>query len=234
MEYLIEYLDASFYTLAIAIGFAIVGLIVAIYKFKNNSRISKLFIIYFVSYILLNIVILIDPKFLFYNSFYFEFVSNVDLIFTIIEFFIFVIFFKIIFLKPLQLKLLIVITYVFLSLVCGLIIIDYVTFSKLSIKTLQSIFTIQAVCVIIPCVLYYLDIYRSQPDIILTNDQRFWIVTGITFFMVCTLPFSIFINYLNELNIVYYKYLYSIFYIFYVLLFTMIIRSFLCKTEIAK
>ena len=103
----------------------------------------------------------------------------------------------------------------------------------LVVLSLTNLFTIQAVSLLIICISYYIKIFKDAPDLILLNEPSFWIITGLTFFMLSTLPFSLISPYLIR-NTVLYRNLFSIFFIFYCILFLMIIRAFLCRQVLAK
>jgi hypothetical protein len=85
------------------------------------------------------------------------------------------------------------------------------------------------VSLLIPCAFYYTEIFRLKPNLQLAQEPSFWVVTGLSFVLICTFPLSLCINYLYQTNKIVYSNLYSIFYIFYFLLFLMIIRGHLCK-----
>lgn len=144
-----------------------------------------------------------------------------DLIFTIVEFFIITFYFK--HLKEYShqnhLK---IISILFVTIITAILIIDLQHYGVLYYKTVQKIFTIQAALLAFPCFYFYKNLFTNSPESNLIKDPDFWISTGISFFMICTFPFSLFISQLRDSLYFQIEYLFSIFDIFYCLLFIMI------------
>jgi hypothetical protein len=233
-QILLKYLKESFFTPFITPCIAIIAIIIILLK-SRNSRIGKLFVLYLSFYVINIFTYALFPFFKYYRKYITKDLEPfVDLFFTIFEFFIFYIFFRRIALTRINQIVLIIIKYIFISIVFCLVVNSVFWHHFLKLNVLQSIFTIQAVCLLIPCIFYYFKIFQHSPTLKLTNQADFWIVTGLAFFTICTMPFSLFINYISFKNPHLYHYLYSIFYIFYALLFIMIIRAFLCNPVTVK
>lgn len=115
-----------------------------------------------------------------------------------------------------------------------LILNDFYAFYKLKQSSIYILFTIQAIGLIIGSIFYYIDIFRSPSVSNLKKQPLFLTIMGISFFMLCTLPYSIAVNSLKESNPFITQYLFSIFYIFYCFLFLMIIKALLCKPVIGR
>ena len=107
---------------------------------------------------------------------------------------------------------------------------DIIIYNNLQFSTEAILWEFQAIVLLIPCVIYFVEIFRST-NINLIKEPSFWIITGLSFFMLSTLPVSFLFYYIvdnHELTYV----LSSIFNLFYILLFIMITRGHLCKKEI--
>jgi hypothetical protein len=96
------------------------------------------------------------------------------------------------------------------------------------------LFCIQAVSLLIICAYYFINTFKKVQIVNLLTEPSFWIVTGLTFFMLSTLPFSLISASLIKKDWNLFVYLFSIFYIFYTILFIMILKGYLCKPVIAK
>jgi hypothetical protein len=96
-------------------------------------------------------------------------------------------------------------------------------------RTINTFYTLQAVLLIVFCIMYFIELFKKPPVLILLREPSFWITTGLFFFMSCTLPYSLLENQINHHFHEFAVELFSIFHIFYSLLFIMIIKAFLCK-----
>jgi hypothetical protein len=234
MDLIIKYLRGSFYTQIIAFVCSIIGFLISIARRKQSPNYLNVFTFYFLSYIILDFIVICSPIVYSYKILNkFKVLNNIsiiiDLLFTVIEFLTFIIFFIKILDKSINKLIVKTINYVFLVSIFVIYTFEFISLPQLKLSTLQNLYSFQAICLLIPCFLYYLEIFKAEPILILTNDPKFWIVTGLSFFMICTFPFSLFTNYFKAKNPLLYNYMYSIFYIFYALLFIMISRSYLCK-----
>jgi hypothetical protein len=229
MNQLIEFFRESYFTSFICLLISALGLIISILHRKRHV-ILEYFPYYFFAHVLANISFSIHDTY-FSESVLHSTLLNlntfVDYALTIIEFLVFIYVFektiiqKSKFLKALRL--------LFLALCLLLLFQDLFRYRILNQSTLHNVFTLQASFLIIACITYYLHIFRLPPYIKLREDPVFWIATGLIFFMICTLPLSLAINYIRTSSLLLYQQLFPIFYIFYCLLFLMIINAFLCK-----
>lgn len=157
-----------------------------------------------------------------------------DYIFTVFEFLIFYSFFK----KTLSFKIyqriLSVLFFLFLSIGCGLLFYDIIVSGMVPESSISFLFNAQAFVLLVPCIFYFLEIFKSKPTSNLLRTPAFWVVTGLSFFMISTLPFSILLNSLWKNRQMVYYYGFDFFYLFYFILFLMIIRAYLCKPATAK
>ncbi len=228
MEKVLDYWRFTYYTAPLNLILALIALIIAIVKWKKQF-IQNSLIYFYISYIMLLLVAFADaatkPKFDPPLRLAFTFI---ELITTIIELFVFhYVVIKFISSTKIQRRLK-PIPYVFIFY----IIVNFIWKNKNGIidqAFLQNVFTVQAIFLIVACISYYVDLFVKEPNFKLLNEPSFWIVTGLSFFMICTFPFSILGQILMKANYKLYLQLFSIFNIFYCLLFIMIIRSYLCK-----
>jgi hypothetical protein len=159
----------------------------------------------------------------------FNFTNYADYFFILVELFVFTRFFlKIVVSKKIKATLLVLsvlfIPYFFLELYFD----KY--FPRSISETSQSrVYTVESLVLLLPCFVYFYELFKKPPTLDLKNEPSFWIVTGWSFFATCTLPYSLMENYLRNSHSELMTELYSVFYIFYALLFTMVIRAYLCK-----
>lgn len=221
----------AFYIWGILYLVTITGLIVATTKRKKNSLLKN-FIVYFAFFLF--DIIGCDIYQLFFNKLNFRYDEYIDYLFTLVELLIFSIFFYNILNNTILKKLIQVITLAFILFAIVSILTNKYFYYAISQQARNRIYTIEAIVLIFYCVFYYIGLFKKSiyPDLI--NEPSFWIVTGISFFMICTLPYSLMEIYLlKNFKLIGYQ-LYSIFYVFYILLFIMIIKGFYCKPNLAK
>jgi hypothetical protein len=228
MEKFINYLAESFFTHLIAFGLATFGFY---YSFRKAKGILRIFTLYFFSYFICQIAFFSGT---FVDQSYWKIQHDIslylDFSFTIIEYYIFV------FLIWLALKeynnfLIYLASIVFFIISFHLLYKDIQTENTLTLNTLEKVFICESLLLIVPCIVYFYHLFQNPHPIPLRNDPHFWITTGLTFFLLATLPFSLLMNSLRMENLQIYDFLYSIIYIFYCLLFTMIIKAISCRTN---
>jgi hypothetical protein len=234
IESLLRYWKGNYYTDGLVLLMAIVAIVVIS---KNKLKTINIFTYYFAAFIILKSFYFSHALFISNTSFHHTMVSidyYADYIFTLFEFYIFVSFFKTILGSSVDQKILKWIFWCFSVIGITILIHDVISYGYPEKVNLHSLFIVQAISLLVPCTLYYIHLFKDEPTLNLLNEPSFWIVTGLSFFMVCTLPYSFFIDYLLKTDILLYGHLFSIFHIFYLLLFTMIIRAHLCKPIATK
>jgi hypothetical protein len=230
MEKFIEYMSGSFFTNLIAFLVANFGLFYSLLKGKGAFRI---FTLYFFSYSITQLAFYIinflhDSELLKYQ----EFALYLDFSFTILEFYIFS-GLILIALKNYKNPLIYITLLIFSVIAFNLLFKDLNTFGEFKLETLEKIFIYESVLLIIPCLVYFYHLFENPNPLPLRNDPYFWITTGLSFFLLTTLPFSLFMNSIRVENLDIYDYLYSITCLFYSLLFIMIIKAISCRTMVA-
>lgn len=228
MEELLKYSWDAFYTDLISFSLAFVGLIISIWRSKQNPKLKPL-IFFFLGYVL-DIFI---NRFTYKNKNWFpqSYTINIftDFIDTIVEFLAFFFLIRNHIVRIKIKKAVNPLLPVFLSLVFICLIYYKISGKGFRHHFLQTTYIIQAILLIIACILYYIDLFKNEPKLNLTALPSFWAITGLSFFMLCTLPYSVFSMYLIKADFVLYNNLFSIFDIFYCLLFLMIIKAYLCR-----
>lgn len=92
--------------------------------------------------------------------------------------------------------------------------------------TSSKIFLVQNLFLLVPTLLYFLQIFQITPRIQLSNTPEFWIAIGCLFYFSCTIPLFL----LESLKSIYdFYFLSSINYLAYSVLFIFISRAFMCK-----
>ena len=217
MENIIIYYQKYFLEL-ISIIVAIVSLLLIIQK-EYKTNIAKYFIAYLLCYISISILALINVL---YNS-----NSQIlalglsqpltDYLFTIYEFYIFSLI-----LMPTIPKW----VYKFGSLIffttCPILLyFGWPWHLNKNYFHLQCLYFIQTIILLIFISFYFFSLYKSSSTF--SNESSFWIATGLTFFLITTLPFTIISNFLFRSKVLVFYDLFSIIPMLYSILFIFII-----------
>ena len=227
MDDLRNYLENSYYTVVISFILVSIAIYVSISKWEKGSVYNFLLAL-LVSYVLVHFVSMFDIAT--YHAFDPAMARTfyiLEIIHTILELFIF----SNIVQKSLQnIKLKKFITIIQITFMVYVIIAIWLKENtwRLENKFLLQLFTTQAIMLIIACIIYYVDLFNTEPVNRLIEQQSFWIITGVTFLMLGSLPFSFFAMTIT-LGTKLYANLYSIFNVLYCLLFVMIIKSYYAK-----
>jgi hypothetical protein len=209
----------------LAIGALVIGL-----TRKNKPASLRFFPFYFTAYVIISFSVFIVAGLPDRYGNLINLISPLlDLVLTLIEFWVFARFFAGILTRPRDRNILRLIRVVFFFLTFLIVSRDIVLHLRLRQETLQVIFTIQAISLLVPCMAYFVSIFTYTPVSTLKDEPHFWVVTGLSFMLICTFPLSLFLNYIEAHESGLYRYLFAIFYIFYSLLFLMIIRAYLCN-----
>jgi len=90
--------------------------------------------------------------------------------------------------------------------------------------------TIEFLFLIPPCLVYFHNLLNNNSEIPLLERPSFWIVTGIFFFALISIPFYLMSIYLkNDINNIWFKLSAALFYIPFTINFCCLIKAFLCK-----
>jgi len=109
-------------------------------------------------------------------------------------------------------------------------ITTHLDYGFITYRKLNMVYIIQLTALLASSGFYFIQLFREAPVSNLKELPGFWIATGLSFYCLCTLPLTIASSYFfNTDRETVYINLYSIIYLFYILLFVLIIRSFLCR-----
>ena len=230
MQDLINYFKTNYFTDLLSFIAAIVTLICS-YKndIEKDLKLLRYYLIFYVVIKLFNYSFFMTSESNLYNrSVGEELYKQIDFFFTIIEFSFFCVY-----LKPTIPKIITrVNVIVFFICAACLYVYQIIFYHGIAYSNTLLLFTLQTILLLSMCLAYFLSIFKIKPIISLVDDHKFWIATGLTFFMISTLPFSISSYYLIKKSIELVFNLFSIFFIFYVILFLMMIKAFSCPIKV--
>src|SRR4051812_8956307 len=180
MDHLIKSLSRTNFTSLLPLLIAVVTFLysLTIKTIPNRLKWIKIYLFsYAISIIFFDLVELYMGYYSPPLSAIYELELGSDLLFTILEFFLFIIYF--VHLKDLFPKNhLIIISILFLIITITILLIDFHHYSSLYYKTVQKIFTLQAALLVFPCFYYYKKLFTNTPRLKLSQDPDFWIMTG--------------------------------------------------------
>lgn len=188
---------------------------------RNIPLAIKLYLIaYGLTFIIIDGTILIRQQ---YDYYTYQVQHYTDYIFTIIEFVFIAYYFYTNNLNSLQKKVLTILTILFL--IASLVF----SFQLPRGLAVARLYTTQVLLLLNPSFFYFRNLFKSPTTIDIANTPSFWISTGITFFLLCTMSLSLIETFfLNHKPHILAK-LAPIYYIFYMLMFVMFFRAYLCK-----
>jgi hypothetical protein len=228
MKELLKHWEEAWYADLITFLLAIIGLTISIRKLSQNRKLKPLFF-FFLGYVLNQFIVFFDISINVQQPIREIIRRYLDITDTIVEFLAFFFLIKNHITDVKIRKVLNLLLPTFLISIFAYFIYHLSLHRKVNQYFLQVLFTIQAFLLIIASILYYIDLFKTEPKLSLTSHPSFWVVTGLSFFMLSTLPFSIFSLYLIKTNFSLYFQLFDIFEFFYCVLILMIIKAYLCK-----
>jgi hypothetical protein len=232
MKEFLEFWSGDFYSVTVSFFLAVIGFVVSLRR-KQNYKLKPL-IFFFLGYILLEIISSFVIGIQLHKPIRVKITIYSDFIDTIVEFLAFFFVIKNYVSNKQIGKAVKLLLPIFISLIITYFLYYKINYNGLDQYFLQTVFTIQASLLIVACILYYVDLFTKEPKLKLTEDPSFWVVTGVAFFMLSTLPFSIFAMYLVKINFQLYIRLFIVYEIFYWILFLMIIRAYFCKSAASR
>jgi hypothetical protein len=114
------------------------------------------------------------------------------------------------------------------------LIVDIFNYNGPRSITNQRLYIIESLFFLSSCIVYMIELFRFPPYFKLVEQPSFWVVTGLFFFVVSTLPVTLLLNYLKQISYDLYAHFFSIIYLSYILLFIMICKAYLCKPILTK
>lgn len=233
MDEIIQDWEKNYYTELWLFIILVVTLIISLKKRSLHPQL-KLLPIYLISFLLLNVSGYIHDIFFYqktYSTFFLTINKIGNYLVTLIEFSTFLYYFYTI-IKTTKIKIIIRIVSVCMLLLFSLILIQLLFFTDGSdYSPLHNLYIAESATLFIICFFYFIELFRSPPILKLTNTPNFWISSGLMFYLLGTLPITLITDYIFDTNFFLYENLFSIIYLLYILLFLMIIRAYLCKSE---
>lgn len=233
MKEIYQHWKDCFFTEAVLVGVLLTALFVSVKNRKKHFTL-RLFPFYFSCLIIVFLSLyanIYSKEVIMYSLTKFNFHHYIDYFSTLIELLVFVHFFTLIIESPKFRKVLITITILFVLYYFVELYFDK-RFSRSISETTQSrVYTIESLILLIPCFVYFYELFKKPPTLNLRQEPAFWIVSGLSFFVTCTLPYSLLENYLRKNYLYLMTTLYSVFYIFYILLLLMIIKAYTCNPK---
>jgi len=85
----------------------------------------------------------------------------------------------------------------------------------------------EAAFLVVPCLIYFYELFLTKNLHPLTAQPAFWVITGILFLNACDIPLLLTAKLMGS----YFRDVFSLNYILYIILFLLLIRAFLCPPE---
>ena len=90
---------------------------------------------------------------------------------------------------------------------------------------------LESLCLIVPCLFYFYQLFATPEQLILKNHPSFWIVTGIFFYNCCSIPIFLSATYISINLPSYLNAIFALNFILYSILFLLITRAYLCRKK---
>jgi hypothetical protein len=193
---------------------------------KKHKEISHLYIYSLSSFIQNTILIFFSPGKLFRISIS-DYIDNISAnIFIIIEFICIYLFFS-------KSKVITGAAQKSLNFIFA-IFFFYFSYKIVSVKdfiySFGSIYFFESCLILVPCFIYIFQLFAKPPTLNLLNEPSFWFTSGILIYLTLTLPFFFIINYFTNYSID--LMINVINFLGYSLIFSFLIRAYLCKPNI--
>lgn len=226
MQDLISFWKANYYTTLLL---SIVLCVTFIISLKNRKKFQLLKYIPLYTITLFLVCLSSDLHSASHIITFLRLTHYLDYFFTLLELIIFSHFYYYLINNRIIKKTIIPVNLAFFVFYVYMLVQDESFYKAVSEKTQTIVYTIEGLILLLVCLTYFIELFKKPAYLNLKNDPAFWVSTGLLFFLTCTLPFSVLENYITNSELI--SWLYPIFYIFYILLFSMIIRAYLCTRE---
>ena len=118
----------------------------------------------------------------------------------------------------------------FMFLLCICFYVSFILKSNLLIRNVISIYYKESLIVLIPCFIYLFQLFLKPPILNLLEEPSFWFNAGLLIYFVLTFPIFFMISYFIKTSM---SFLLDIVnYIGYILIFSFLIRAYLCRPKI--
>lgn len=161
----------------------------------------------------------------------FNFVCYLDYLLTLIELLTFIVFFHSAIKNNKSKKILILASSIFFIYFLFELFLNPEFPANVSDNTQSRVYTLEAIILLGGCGFYFIEVFKDFPFSNIKTEPSFWVATGLLFFLSCTLPYSLIENYLRKAQYQLMLNFYSVFYLFYILLFSLIIKAYLCQNK---
>ena len=228
---MIEYFENSLYTHFLL--YCSLGIALYVTQKSDRSNIRRYFLLYLWSMVIVEIIAIWGSITSTFERFSMPVVAHtVNISFSIIEFLSLGLFFN----ATLRNKKVSIILYRTVILqILGLMIFLYYTtqnFPALFFIRFGNIFYSLELFILASICIYYLIVFSRTPEETnLKTTPNFWIVTGLFFYCIMSIPFCLISTEIVSLNKLLFTYLISIHFIFLSIFFILIAKAFLCKKE---
>jgi hypothetical protein len=91
----------------------------------------------------------------------------------------------------------------------------------------HSYFLVESVFLVLPCLIYFFELFQTVNPRPLKNQPSFWVVTGILFLNACSIPLLLTSGFMG----IYKEAAFTLNYILYSVLFILLIRAYICPPE---
>lgn len=230
IERLFQFWEINYYTYPLLLIAEFIALI-AIIRYKENSNTKKLFFVYVLVEFLLAITdnfLLIAPKSSFKFVYYFLNITNP--IISLLELAAYFYYFRIFFKSRKIRNLLLTLFSIYFLIILAFLLTGF-KFISPRLNYISNIVSVIEFCFLLPpCFFYFLKIMNSHSEMKLFKRPSFWIVTGIFFNSIISIPHYLIGPFYISNNFENRNILVAIFLYFpYAINFILLSKAFLCK-----
>ena len=231
MTTMFEYFQNSLYTHLILYCTLAIALFVTHKSRRSNIRMY--FLLYLWSMVTVEVIAVWGSTTHAFDRFSMPIISHsVNIFFSLIEFITLGLFFK----ATLNNKLTTIIynTFVFLQISAFFVFLYMATgdySDKFFIRFGNIFYSIELFLLASFCINYLIKFFKSSEDTTLKSIPNFWIVTGLFFYSIMSIPFRLISTEAVSINKLMFTYLIAVHFVFLSLFFISITKAFLCKSE---
>ena len=229
MNELIEFFQENYYT---SLGVIVLGLIGINIGVKQRK---KVLLLKFSHYLFLSVIQSLFNCLLFFKwnrsqlLIIYEVNNYIILVFIICE----VLIFGSLFLHVLKNKILKKCINIF-QFLFPILIVSLIILVPISHKLFTAVYLAEAIFLIVPCSWYFIEMIREPVSLSPSSNSSFWVITGISFLLIVTLPYILIQDYIAEVNTRLFDKLQTLIYFAYCLFFAFIIKAYICESDNAN
>lgn len=228
MKYLFEFFNENYYTSLILILLAIVAIRISVRNRKENNLLKFIpaYLIFSVFQSLFNFLVILDLSYEFREACY-KINNYIILSFVVFEAFVFGNLFAHIITSKVAKKIIQGATRIF-PIAITLTVIS----NKVDHQLFTAIYLAETGFLLIPCIIYYIEVLGGGSDYKVPDQTTFWIITGLTSFLVTTLPYVTIQDYIFKVNNKLFDQLQTLIYLPYCIFFLLIIKAYKCPRHV--